>query len=837
MSLECPQCKSPVARDGQRFCYRCGHDLSSYYDSLSIKLKDIAPEPVGTATNVKPGGATEVLASDTTIVIDTPAAKDQSATLRILLPTGDVFDREVTATEIQLGKGPRNDIVIADPAVSTAHAALKCDGGQYTIADLGSRNGTFVNGERIAEPHKLAHGDVIGMGLSKLTFRLGGYSETGAIRVNDVPPSSKPAAPPLTVDSLAAAVISSGLAGSADVERLRGSGGIARRLGLALVEDGLVSPPAMADLIGRTFQIPRIDLRSAPIDEEIAINFSSKTARDHRVFAFGKKGGVLLLAMADPTDTGAVGAIEREMSTSVAVHVAALDEITEQLEKYYGPKLIGVLPSGEKLRFLITQGEVEIGKASHNQIVLTDPTVSNTHAVLMARDGGYTIVDLGSRNGTFVNGEKLEAQPRTLRHGDAIQLGQTVLTFRNSGETPENITATLTPAALEEVRRRAAAMAGPDSAAAADTAPSLDAAKSEEEKKKKKKKKKDSNERMRAAYVSGLSRIVAQVLGVVLAVALALYVNSMRSGSNQPQPVVETGSKGKAKIKVAKAGDGYEFTGGFFEASGVVQGPSSDGVYFIDDGTPNAILFMPIDQTGRQAGDIKHISLGMEVLDPEAITYGGSFIYVVGSQSRRDDPQRNSMVRFALDEATQSVKGHVETVVDLHRFLFDKVPELAAYRDVRGDEGGLNIEGISWDSTNDRLLLGLRSPVIDGRALVIPLKLSDPRGAFSTENLTAGAILRIPLGGLGIRDIEYDTRAGAFLVIAGAPTHGEAPNFALWEWNGDDNPVANESIHELTKLDGRMKPEGIARVRVGGREFLLVVGDGSRYLKLDVVAE
>jgi hypothetical protein len=268
-----------------------------------------------------------------------------------------------------------------------------------------------------------------------------------------------------------------------------------------------------------------------------------------------------------------------------------------------------------------------------------------------------------------------------------------------------------------------------------------------------------------------------------------------------------------------------------------VQGPSSDGVYFIDDGTPNAILFMPIDQTGRQAGDIKHISLGMEVLDPEAITYGGSFIYVVGSQSRRDDPQRNSMVRFALDEATQSVKGHVETVVDLHRFLFDKVPELAAYRDVRGDEGGLNIEGISWDSTNDRLLLGLRSPVIDGRALVIPLKLSDPRGAFSTENLTAGAILRIPLGGLGIRDIEYDTRAGAFLVIAGAPTHGEAPNFALWEWNGDDNPVANESIHELTKLDGRMKPEGIARVRVGGREFLLVVGDGSRYLKLDVVAE
>ena len=144
----------------------------------------------------------------------------------------------------------------------------------------------------------------------------------------------------------------------------------------------------------------------------------------------------------------------------VDLHLATWTQISEQIEAFYGPKLIGVLPTGEKLRYMINQAEIEIGKASHNNIVIADPTVSNTHAILMVRDGGYSIVDLGSRNGTFVNGERLGTHSHTLRHGDAIQLGQTVLTFRNSGETTENVTATLSAEALEEIRRRAGMEAG-----------------------------------------------------------------------------------------------------------------------------------------------------------------------------------------------------------------------------------------------------------------------------------------------------------------------------------------------------------------------------------------
>src|SRR5215813_139172 len=106
MSLECPHCKSPIAREGQRFCYRCGQDLSSYYDSMSIRIKEVAPEKDQSPSP----GATEVLGSETTAnvggEVETPPSK---ATLRVLLPTGDVFDKEVAGPEIQMGKGPRND--------------------------------------------------------------------------------------------------------------------------------------------------------------------------------------------------------------------------------------------------------------------------------------------------------------------------------------------------------------------------------------------------------------------------------------------------------------------------------------------------------------------------------------------------------------------------------------------------------------------------------------------------------------------------------------------------------------------------------------------------------
>jgi len=63
-----------------------------------------------------------------------------------------------------LGRDPGNDIVINDPQVSRQHARITRQGEMMVIEDLGSTNGTFVNGMRLTGPHTLANGDVISLG-------------------------------------------------------------------------------------------------------------------------------------------------------------------------------------------------------------------------------------------------------------------------------------------------------------------------------------------------------------------------------------------------------------------------------------------------------------------------------------------------------------------------------------------------------------------------------------------------------------------------------------------------------------------------------------------------
>ncbi|MEK6406270.1 MAG: DUF3616 domain-containing protein [Acidobacteriota bacterium] len=888
MPLECPKCNSPVAREGQRFCYRCGQELNAYYDSLKLKINPSEPVPVlsdpGSSANVQ----SEALAGKkplpaSTVVLDANAfgsadpaapATPPKASLKILLPTGDVFDRELKNEETQIGKGPRNDIVIADPAVSSAHAMVRLEGSGYTINDIGSRNGTVVNGERVTAPRQLNHGDVIGMGLSKLTFRITDYSETGAFEIEQAAAAGKPAAPPpLTGESLALAVVAAGLASKADVDRVR-SGKSGRTLYLALIEERLTDEESLRDLMSRTFQIPVVDLNKTQIDEAVVAEFPPRLAREHQLFPFAKEADTTLLAVADPTDTGAVEKVRREVRSQISIRLATATQIREKADHYYGPRLIGVLPSGEKLEYLIDKHEVEIGKAAHNHIALSDPTVSNTHAIVIARDAGYTIVDLGSRNGTFINGERLGSQAHTLRHGDKIQLGQTVFTFRNPGETSANVTAVLSGEALEEVRRlagiaaakgekgdtgereklaKAADESKPEASAPAENALGALAASPDgappaqgksdavvagdgtteaekAEKKKKKKKKKGGDERMKAAYIGATSRIVAQVMSVVLAVLLAVLLPIwMRSGSEKP--VIETGTKGKAKMKLP--GAGIPFQGGRFEASGAVYVPGSNGVLIVDDGRPGEVLWMQVDESGQQVGQIKPIPLGAVVENPEGITSDGNFFYIVGSQSQPNAGERNALVRFAFDAASQSVPK-AETMTNLRDFLIANVPELKD-ADKKGSAGGLNIEGIAWDFKRGRWLLGLRGPLgKDGSAFIVAIKLRNPAGSFSVDNLQLAEPSAIPLklGGLGVRDIQYDPESNSFLIISGAPENVDKSEFTLWEWTGDQGG-SEAALRREQDLDPKMKPEGITHVEIGGRKFIFVVCDDSVYFKLD----
>ncbi len=71
-----------------------------------------------------------------------------------------------------IGRGGENDIVVASTLVSRRHAEIAWDGVHYILADLGSTNGTFVNGHRVTDRHVLRHGDVITIGDLTLLFSI-----------------------------------------------------------------------------------------------------------------------------------------------------------------------------------------------------------------------------------------------------------------------------------------------------------------------------------------------------------------------------------------------------------------------------------------------------------------------------------------------------------------------------------------------------------------------------------------------------------------------------------------------------------------------------------------
>ena len=79
----------------------------------------------------------------------------------------------VTGESASVGRAPDNDIIIGDPATSGRHCRLEVRAGAYWISDLGSTNGTLVNGEPIIDK-QLEHGDVISIGQNTIRFTLRG---------------------------------------------------------------------------------------------------------------------------------------------------------------------------------------------------------------------------------------------------------------------------------------------------------------------------------------------------------------------------------------------------------------------------------------------------------------------------------------------------------------------------------------------------------------------------------------------------------------------------------------------------------------------------------------
>ena len=97
---------------------------------------------------------------------------------------------QLEADRTTVGKSPENDIPLEeDPTASHLHAILERFPAGWCVTDLGSSNGTWVNGERIWSSQRLRHGDEIRVGQSRLTFRDPLSADGTKTEAEDTPPS------------------------------------------------------------------------------------------------------------------------------------------------------------------------------------------------------------------------------------------------------------------------------------------------------------------------------------------------------------------------------------------------------------------------------------------------------------------------------------------------------------------------------------------------------------------------------------------------------------------------------------------------------------------------
>ncbi|MET8681817.1 FtsK/SpoIIIE domain-containing protein [Streptomyces sp. NPDC004647] len=111
------------------------------------------------------------------------------------------------------------------------------------------------------------------------------------------------------------------------------------------------------------------------------------------------------------------------------VPLEAPSDASAQLHVVAGPDAGGV--------HLLHGGQIRIGRSADADVPLDDPDVSRLHcAVTVAEDGGVTVADLGSTNGTALDGAPLDSRPAALRPGALIRLGESALRLVDPGSPP-----------------------------------------------------------------------------------------------------------------------------------------------------------------------------------------------------------------------------------------------------------------------------------------------------------------------------------------------------------------------------------------------------------------
>ena len=135
----------------------------------------------------------------------------------------------------------------------------------------------------------------------------------------------------------------------------------------------------------------------------------------------------------------------------------------------------------------------------------------------------------------------------------------------------------------------------------------------------------------------------------------------------------------------------------------------------------------------------------------------------------------------------------------------------------------INIEGLAFNAAKEILLIGLRSPVHNDKALI--LSLVNPYDLFSNKQdpIFDDEIISLDLEGAGIRAITYDKKYNRYLIAGEAENKKNKLRSRIWAWNGLSN--TRPSRLDVPKIKKMKNIEGVTIVHHEGLSYLLFVCD------------
>jgi hypothetical protein len=311
--------------------------------------------------------------------------------------------------------------------------------------------------------------------------------------------------------------------------------------------------------------------------------------------------------------------------------------------------------------------------------------------------------------------------------------------------------------------------------------------------------------------------------------ALAAFLSACRGGGSDPARTAPE------KLQIVRP---VKYSG-MADASGGVAVTSN--LFLVVDDEENKLRLYRADQPGPPVKEFD-MSLFLEVYgkslesDLEGAAKIGNRAFWISSHGRnREGKARPNRDRFfATDigvtngEVTLTPVGHPyktlqEDLIADARFTKFHLAE-GAERAPKSP-GGFNIEGLSA-TPEGQLLIGFRSPVPQGKALLIPLV--NPDDVIMGKRPVFKPAIQLDLDGLGIRDIAF--HEGTYVIIAGSA--GKGGSFEIYFWRGPGTKPERVKVKQLSDYH----PEGIVIYPERGLGEIQILSDDGK-LAVEGVSE